>query len=94
MPRYPRTVSSSHTDIVLTPDGGADLEIRAQSTDPMQAQRDAATLTQRFSDAASVKVAILRIGRVMMGPMGDTSRRANAAPADEYDRGAARTTSA
>ena len=47
--------------ITLTSDGGADVALRAQSTDDVQAKADAAVMTAAVEDATSMKISIVRV---------------------------------
>jgi hypothetical protein len=61
IPPVPATISEGTGGIVLTPDGGASVKVRAASTSEAQAAKDAAALTKSVDDASSVGIGFLRV---------------------------------
>jgi hypothetical protein len=61
IPPVPATISEGTGGIILTPDGGASVKVRAASTNEAQAEKDAAALTKSVDDASSVGIGFLRV---------------------------------
>ncbi|HHH27011.1 MAG TPA: hypothetical protein ENK57_01500 [Polyangiaceae bacterium] len=60
-PRVPRTISEVEATVTMASDGGADVLIVGQSTNPAQAKADASALTEAVDRATTVEVAIVKI---------------------------------
>jgi hypothetical protein len=60
-PAIPKTISHAHATVVLGDDGGADVAIVGDSSDPEQAKQDAADLTKAIEDATTVKISIIKV---------------------------------
>lgn len=60
-PRVPPTIRSAVARMRLASDGGVDVSSTAESTDPMQATRDAADLTRSVDQATSLNLGIVKV---------------------------------
>jgi hypothetical protein len=60
-PRVPKTIARAEATVIVAPDGGADVHVVGDSTDPQQAKKDAAALTKAIDRATTVKVSIVKI---------------------------------
>lgn len=89
VPRIPETISVVRGKVILTPDGGADIQTVGKSTSPEQAAQDAEALTASVDAATSIKVAIIKIrlfGPVEFKPEGDQVKSNLHLSADDIDR--------
>jgi hypothetical protein len=60
-PAVPGTIRSAQAQVVLTPDGGADLHVQGQSTTAVQAVADAKALTKSLADATSLNLGFAKV---------------------------------
>jgi hypothetical protein len=57
----PATIQRGEARLVLEPGGGATVEANAVSTDPAQAKRDAAEMTDKIENATTLKVSVVKV---------------------------------
>lgn len=57
----PETIQRGEARLVLEPSGGATLKADCVSTDPEQAKKDAAEMTERVESATTVKVSVVKM---------------------------------
>lgn len=61
VPPIPKTLTSARAILTLSPDGGADLAVDAESTSEQQAIADAVAMTHEVEKATTVSLAIVKV---------------------------------